>query len=271
MTKVFFENPDYRKLRKERYTCVDMHCHTRYSDGLAKIKSIYKKCRKKGFGVAITDHNEIKGALKLAKRKDILVIPGIETTSGEGIHTLFYFYSAKELEEFHKKVIKPNISENPYSDLNIGVAEIIERAKKFNCKICSAHPFAIGHTGFHKFAHKRKYQKILRLFDFVEAVNGSNLHKNNINSMKWGRSIGKPLTGGSDAHSLNFVGKVVTAVKNCKSRREFLDCIGKDSIVVGSEVNSALLVFRHVLKIRMMSKFPKFYIKKVLRELLRPE
>jgi hypothetical protein len=43
-------------------------------------------------GVAITDHNEIRGAVEMDRIRDVLSIPGIEVTSGEGSHLLVYFY-----------------------------------------------------------------------------------------------------------------------------------------------------------------------------------
>lgn len=261
MTNVIFEKPNYENLIKQGYTCVDMHSHSRYSDGLSSLRSLHNKCKKLGIGIALTDHNEIRGSLKLSKNKDIFVIPGMETTASEGIHTLFYFYDKKELKEFYNKTIKPNLSKNPFSDLKISVIDLIESAGKYNCKICSAHPFGPMNSGMHKFAEKEEYKKILKKIDFIEALNSAHLHSENIRAERWGDSMGKGLTGGSDAHATVFLGKVVTCTK---SRDDFLDSIGKESIVVGKEVNSSLLMLRHILNLRLFSKFPKFYIKKMI-------
>jgi len=265
MNKAIFAKPDIEKLRKEGYYCVDMHCHSRYSDGLTTIEGIYKRCKKLGIGVAITDHNECKGALKIVKYKGLNAIPGIETTSKEGIHTLFYFYNTKELEEFHSKFIKNNLSVNPHSDLKISVIELVENAKKYSCKICSAHPFAVGNTGIHKFLKNREYRKAFKKIDFIEAINSSNFHNMNAKAVKWGQKTGKPFTAGSDAHASCFIGNAVTASKS----GDFLDSLKKHSLVVGTEVNPVLLTFRHLLKFRMFARFPKFYIKKLIRENLK--
>jgi len=264
MSKAIFEKPNIKELRKQGYNCVDMHCHTRYSDGMPSIEQIYRHCRKKGIGVAITDHNEIKGALKIAKYKNFLSIPGIETTSSEGIHTLFYFYDPKELEEFHKKVIEKNLSENPFSDLKISVTDIVEKAKGYNCLASAAHPFAPGNTGIYGFTKKKKYRDLLRKIDFVEAINACTFHNQNQKAADWGMRLGKNFTGGSDAHTSQFIGMVVTATRG----EDFLDSIKKESLVVGKEVNSLLISLRCMLKVRMFSRFPKFYIKKLIRERL---
>ncbi|MBN2112122.1 PHP domain-containing protein [Candidatus Woesearchaeota archaeon] len=263
MNRVIFAKPDISELKKEGYHCVDMHCHSRYSDGLSKLHTIYKKCKKMGIGVALTDHNESKGAVKMMKYRDILVIPGIETTSKEGIHTLFYFYNAKELEEFCSKTVKKSLGGNPYSDLKASIIELVEAAGRYNCRICSAHPFGPWNTGIYKFSGKKDYKKLIKKIDFVEGINSSHPRESNIKAVKWGTKLGKTFTGGSDAHATMFIGKVVTATTGGKN---FLDSISKESLVVGTEVNKALLALRHVLKLRMFSKFPKFYIKKIIRE-----
>ena len=266
MSKAIFAKPNIPELKKQGYVCMDMHFHSRFSDGLSKISSIHKRCKKLGIGVALTDHNECKGALKIVKYKDIIAIPGIEITSCEGIHTLFYFYNPKELEEFHKKVVEKSRKGNPYSDLDIGIIEIVESAKRYNCKISTAHPFGPWNTGIHKFTKKSEYRKILKKIDFVEAINSSTKHHANVDAIKWAKRIGKPFTGGSDGHAACFLGNTVTCVKS----RNVLDSM-KKSLVVGTEVNPLLLTLRHLLKIRMFSKFPKFYIKKLMRETLKKE
>jgi predicted metal-dependent phosphoesterase TrpH len=262
MSRAIFAKPNISKLKADGYYYADMHFHTRYSDGLTKVKNVYKRCKKLGIGVAITDHNEVKGALKIVKYKDILAIPGIETTTSEGIHTLFYFYNAKELAEFHGKVIEKNRSiENPLSDLKLSLPELFEQSRKFNCRVSTAHPFGPWNTGIHKFSNKRKYKKTIRKIDFVEAINSSTRHESNKKAIEWGKKIGKQFTGGSDGHASMFLGKTITATKE----RDFLESLKKNSLVIGTEVNPALLSLRHLLKLKMFSRFPKFYLKKFIR------
>ena len=67
----------------------DLHIHTVYSyDGTASVPAVLARAKQLGLDViAITDHDEIRGALKafeLAPRFDIEVIPGIEITTAEG-------------------------------------------------------------------------------------------------------------------------------------------------------------------------------------------
>jgi predicted metal-dependent phosphoesterase TrpH len=67
----------------------DLHTHTIYSyDGTASVPAVLKRAKQIGLDIlAITDHDEIQGALKaveLAPRFGIEVIPGIEITTAEG-------------------------------------------------------------------------------------------------------------------------------------------------------------------------------------------
>src|ERR671919_2208950 len=67
----------------------DLHIHTVYSyDGTASVPAVLARAKQVGLDViAITDHDEIRGALKafeLAPQFGIEVIPGIEITTAKG-------------------------------------------------------------------------------------------------------------------------------------------------------------------------------------------
>ena len=78
--RIQFERPDLAQL-KEKHTVVDLHFYSHYSDGHNSIEAIAQKARELGIGIAVTDHNEIRGAVEIAQYHDILSIPGIEITS----------------------------------------------------------------------------------------------------------------------------------------------------------------------------------------------
>ena len=90
----------------------DLHVHTTYSkDSLITPKDLIYYAKKRGLNaVAVTDHNELEGAYKIAKETDFLVIPGMEVTSSDGhivalnVHELIpRGYSAAEtVEHIHE-------------------------------------------------------------------------------------------------------------------------------------------------------------------------
>ncbi len=64
----------------------DLHVHTTYSkDSMITPKELVFYAKKRGLNaVAVTDHNRVEGALRIAEETDFLIIPGIEVNSADG-------------------------------------------------------------------------------------------------------------------------------------------------------------------------------------------
>ncbi len=64
----------------------DLHVHTTYSkDSLITPKDLVYYSKQRGLNaVAVTDHNQLHGAFKIAQETDFLIIPGIEVSSADG-------------------------------------------------------------------------------------------------------------------------------------------------------------------------------------------
>jgi predicted metal-dependent phosphoesterase TrpH len=80
---------EYFQVKEKRMGLADLHIHTIYSyDGTASVPAVLTRARQAGLDViAITDHDEIAGALKaleLAAQYGVEVIPGSEVTTAEG-------------------------------------------------------------------------------------------------------------------------------------------------------------------------------------------
>lgn len=111
----------------------DLHVHTKYSRcSLLEPAAVLKILKKKGYnGVAITDHNTIKGAIatkKLNKDKNFEVVVGEEIRSflpGRGHCHILGFYLNKE--------IKP-----------AGIFEVVDEINSQGGLACIAHPFTEG-------------------------------------------------------------------------------------------------------------------------------
>ena len=224
---------------------MDMHVHTEFSyDSFSKIKKIAKRAREKKFGIAITDHNEIKGAQEAMKRfKDILIIPGIEVRSHSGVDILIYFYDLETLETFYENHVKPFRKNNPFVT-DLSEEEIVNRARLFKCVISAAHPFAprkLGLAGVIKTGTVSK--NILKKIDLVEIKNGVMMKLHNFLSKKWARKINKSFSAGSDAHFSGQAGSILTLVK-LQEGQHFLDAVkSQKAKVVGNEE----ILFRSVL------------------------
>lgn len=223
----------------QKYTVVDMHFHSHYSDGLNRIPAIANRARELNIGIAVTDHNEIQGAVEIDNYKDILSIPGIEVTSVEGTHILIYFYDIESLKVFYENDIRPHMGNDLMSSIAFEMEEIIRRARFFKTIIIFPHPFSGVYTGIsnHYFPEKR-LEPILDLIDGVEVINAENLNKWNLRSAILGFNLDKCITGGSDGHRLIQMGKAVSYAKCRSNRKSFLNAIKKKkNKVIGKEID----------------------------------
>lgn len=253
--RIQFEKPNLTELIN-KYTVVDLHFHTHYSDGNNSIEEIAKQAGKLGIGVAITDHNEIKGAVEIDSYKDILSVPGIEITSKEGTHILVYFYDVKSLKRFYKNDVKPFLGDTVMSSTSLKMEEIIKRARAFKTVTVFAHPFSPVFTGiYNSYFPEERLDRLFKMIDGVEVINSGNLKKWNLKCALLGFNLNKAIAGGSDGHTLVYLGKVVSYAQCKNSRKAFLDAVRKkQNKVIGREVNMLRKVTSNGRKIRTSLK-----------------
>ena len=235
--KVQFETPNLPELTQS-CTVVDMHFHTEHSDGRNSIKKIVKRAHELGIGIAITDHNEIKGALEINKHKNVLSIPGIEITTKEGPHLLVYFYDVKSLKKFFHTAIKPHMGSDLMSSIQLGIEEVIKRARSYKTVIICAHPYSAAYTGIcnSQFPLQLR-ERVLKLVDGVEVLNAENMNKWNLRSTVLGFNLDKAITGGSDGHGVAQMGRAVSVADCKRNRKAFLDAVKSKQVrVIGKEI-----------------------------------
>jgi hypothetical protein len=170
---------------------LDLHIHSQYSeDASGSPKEIMKILQKRGTqGMAITDHNSVKGsleALKLAP-KDFVIIPGVEISTADG-HLLALG-------------LKNNIPRG------LSVEETVER-------IVEANGVPIVPHLFRKMSGVKK-EKLLIIqaqVPAIEVFNGCSLPKTNIKTAKVAKELDLGGIGGSDAHSPEYAGSGYTVV-----------------------------------------------------------
>jgi predicted metal-dependent phosphoesterase TrpH len=236
--RIGFEKPNLPELTKY-CTVVDMHFHTHYSDGFSAVEEIANRVRELGIGIAITDHNEIGGAVEIHKDTGILSIPGIEITSKEGAHVLIYFYDIESLERFYENEVGPYMGNSVMSSISLKMEEVIERARAFKAIIIFPHPYCAAYTGIcNTLFSKERLRPLFDMVDGVEVINSQNLNKWNLRCAVLGFNLDKSITGGSDGHRLRHIGKVVSYAFCENNREAFLDAIkNKQNKVIGKEIN----------------------------------
>jgi len=199
---------------------IDLHIHSIYSsDGTLEIKEILKIARKIGLdAIAITDHNEIKGALKAKKMNIIPVVRGIEISSKEG-HILAYGVDCKIPRD-------------------LSVEETIERIRDCSGIAVAAHPYRYW-SGLGE-ENCRKYN-----FDAIEIFNGRCRRRSNSKARELCNSLHQSYTAGSDAHFSDEIGKAGVIAENAEED-EIIQEILKKRVKVWGEPRNFFETIRYV-------------------------
>jgi hypothetical protein len=249
--RILIEKPNLSTLSRE-HAVIDLHFHSRHSDGANTVEEIAKRAEKLNIGISITDHNEIRGSIEISRYGNILSIPGIEITSKEGTHILVYFNNTRSLQEFYKKSVRPYMGYDKMSSISLTISEIIKRANEFDSLTIFPHPFGSAYAGVcNSILPKKKQTDLLQAIDGIEVLNAANLKRSNLRSCVLGFNLNKIVTGGSDGHTLNHMGKVVCYAKCEKNRMAFFDVLkNRQNKVIGKEINMLRKFTAHGMKLK---------------------
>ena len=237
---VRFERPDWGAIRDSEDMAVDMHFHTSCSDSFTDVRAAVRLAAERGVGVAITDHNLIESLVRI-KGEDtpVPVIPGMEVSTSDGPHILVYFYDLSDLERFWYRSIRPRLQECPWLALRDCPTErLLDLLEKENCVVSAAHP--AGYFGTNKGVevciHKGYLgEDVAKRLNAYEVICSGMTRDSNRRALAAARRYGIGYTGGTDGHTLNEVGNVVT-VSSASTVDEFLnDVIRRRVDVVGLE------------------------------------
>lgn len=196
---------------------LDLHIHSAYSrDASASAGEIVKRCKALGFGgLAITDHNEIKGSLEaraMAASEGMIVLRGVEVSAAEG-HVI-----ALGVDELIPR--------------GLSVHDTVDRVRAAGGIAVAAHPdrFPSG-IGIAR----------MRLMDFdaIEVLNGGSSRRSNARAESIAECRRLPVTGGSDAHGIEQVGKAWTVVEGVSSEDDVIQAISKGRCAAGGRSRTA--------------------------------
>jgi predicted metal-dependent phosphoesterase TrpH len=168
---------------------LDLHIHSQYSeDGEGTPKEIIKVLQKKGLnGMAITDHNSIKGSLTALKEssRDFIVIPGVEISTNDG-----HLLALNIKEEIPRNL---SVEETVEKIIDIGGTPIVPHLLRSMSGI------------------KEEKLKIIKdKIPAIEVLNACSVPQSNLKVAKIAKKYDLGGTGGSDSHIPNYVGFAYT-------------------------------------------------------------
>ena len=203
--------------REQTELLVDTHIHTRFSDGIAGVPRIERFCERHTLGVAVTDHNEIRGSISMIERERVPVIPGVEVGTEEGVDLLVYFAAPERLEEFYKEALEPHLRARFMSRSWVQTLDCLQTAKEMEAYVSLAHPFAFGRKSL-DYQHGRRgksfVESVMEAVDALELYNGG-IHKEaNRKAKEYAATAGKRLTVGSDSHRVGTIGSCGTYLRS---------------------------------------------------------
>lgn len=181
----------------------DFHVHSRFSiDSIMIPRNIVKVAKEKGLrGIAITDHNSIRGGLEARKESsddDFIVIVGSEIRT--------------EICEIIGLFLNEEISStDPYT--------VIDEIKDQGGISVLPHPF----RSFITPRQKRKKgipEEIVKRIQVIEAINSRTREKDNRKALTLASRMRKPMVTGSDAHFYQEIGRIETMVTPFNSEDE---------------------------------------------------
>jgi predicted metal-dependent phosphoesterase TrpH/glycosyltransferase involved in cell wall biosynthesis len=222
------------RLTSRRLIDVDLHMHTDHSyDCATPVEVLLAQARARGLGaIAITDHNEISGALEASAKAD-----GIKVIVAEEVKTAD---QGEVIGLFIEKKIPRGMT------LEKTIAEI----KRQGGLVYVPHPFDRLHS-------VPDYEHLLEVLDNVDAIEVFNprvaISEFNEEAVRFAAKYRIPAGAGSDAHVPQGLGSVRIRMRDFDDPQEFLQALREADIIR----NPASLLYVQALKFLQTKALPK--------------
>ncbi|HWD66117.1 MAG TPA: glycosyltransferase [Solirubrobacteraceae bacterium] len=230
-------NPRLRKALRERALIdVDLHMHTDHSpDCATPVEVLLAEARARGLGaIAVTDHNEISGALEAQAKADgsgVKVIVGEEVKTAEQGEVIGLFLDQK-------------------IPRGLTLEETIAEIRRQDGVVYVPHPFDRLHS-------VPDYEHLLAVLDQIDAIEVFNprvaISEFNEEASRFAAKYRIPAGAGSDAHVPQGLGSVRIRMRDFSGPEEFLESL-RDADIVR---NPASLLYVQALKFLQTKALPE--------------
>jgi predicted metal-dependent phosphoesterase TrpH len=222
------------RLANRRLIDVDLHMHTDHSyDCATPVEVLLAEARERGLGaIAVTDHNEISGALEAAAKADgVKVIVGEEVKTGDQGEVIGLFISEK-------------------IPRGMTLQETIAEIKRQGGLVYVPHPFDRLHS-------VPDYEHLTTVLDDVDAIEVFNprvaISEFNDEAVRFAAKYRIPAGAGSDAHVPQGLGSVRIRMREFDGPDEFLESL-RDADIMR---NPASLLYVQALKFLQTKALPE--------------
>ena len=190
---------------------VDLHLHSSASfDSRVAPLDVAKRCRQVGLSpIFLTDHDTIDGARSLIEAGEPAII-GQEILTSEG----------ELIGLFLKHTVPKRLSPE----------EAIAAIKEQGGLVYLEHPYDTGRRNLREEAIERVASSI----DIVEIVNGRSEPNANRRAEELRSTLGVPGGAGSDAHTLQEIGRVYLEMQTFEGQSDFLEKLRDARVVTGT-------------------------------------
>ncbi len=210
----------------------DLHVHSVYSsDSLITPRDLVYYAKRRGLNaVAVTDHDQVEGALKIAEEtKDFLIIPGIEISSKDG-----------HIVGLNVRTIVPK---------RLSAEETVNRIHDAGGVAIACHPFAFFKGSLGK--------SVSAKFDAIETINARAFpfRRNSQKAEETARKLRLSRVAGTDAHygpQIGFGYTLIEAELNVKAVADAI--LAGHCEPFGQPVPVFVNLQQQVLRLRRMAK-----------------
>ncbi len=199
----------------------DLHVHTIHSgmctvpvlnrvcrECYSEAEEVYEVLKRRGMQlVTVTDHDSIDSVERLRRYPDFFLSEEVScrTSSGTDLHIGVYGITERDHTEMQQR----------REDFPSLLAYLTARRLLFSVN----HAFS-GLTGSRT---REDFEEFVTAFPAVETRNGQMLAAANRYAERMARQAGKPEVGGSDAHTLQCLGRTYTEVPEARTAADYLE------------------------------------------------
>jgi predicted metal-dependent phosphoesterase TrpH len=191
-------------------------CRECYSDP----EAVYDSLKRRGMElVTVTDHDSIDSVERLRRHPDFFLSEEVSCRTSSGTHLHIGVYGIEERDHIQMQ--------RRAEDFPSLLAYLQERKLLFSVN----HAFS-GLTGSRT---RADFEEFVEVFPAVETRNGQILPAANRYAEEMALLAGKVVVGGSDAHTLECLGRTYTEVLGARTPLEFLEGLKRGHGSVGGE------------------------------------